>query len=163
MLLLGTGVSPGNAFQLPRMITIQRVPAQRQSSAGSGGRVVAFPFLLFAVATGKQEERPKNPRKDNTGFSYVEGMDFASTNEEIEAMGGDPFFLDPVVTTTTTTNAITDPLSVPVVAPTGSTVGDTAATSNNSGAVSDDDSGDGKEQPSFVWDGVEIEDAYFDE
>jgi hypothetical protein len=135
------------------MVTTQRDPAQqRQSSSsggGGGGAVAFFPLLVVSGTGGQEEERPqKNPRKDNTGFSYVEGMDFASTNEEIEAMGGDPFFLQPVTTTTsttTTTNAINnDPLSPLVV------------------AVSDVDSGDGKEQP-FVWDGVEIEDAYFDE
>jgi hypothetical protein len=92
-------------------------------------------------------EKTKNPRKDNTGFSYVEGMDFASSIEEIEAMGGDPFFLN-------------QPQQLPVV---GAVACISSGLSTTEYAdASTNRSGDDEDNKPWVWDGVENEDAYFD-
>jgi hypothetical protein len=110
--------------------------------------------LRFSVRTEDEKEeewsegkKTKNPRKDNTGFSYVEGMDFASSIEEVEAMGGDPFFQN-------------QQQQLPVA-------GAAASVSQGPGTTEYADattnrSGDDEEKKPWVWDGVENEDAYFD-
>ena len=37
---------------------------------------------------------PPRPSSFSSGFSFVEGGNYGNAEEEIEAMGGDPFFLD---------------------------------------------------------------------
>jgi hypothetical protein len=94
-----------------------------------------------------EKKKKKNLRKDNTGFSYVEGMDFTSSIEEIEAMGGDPFFLN-------------QPQQLPVVGAVAS-ISPGLSTTEHADA-STNRSGDDEDNKPWVWDGVENEDAYFD-
>jgi hypothetical protein len=74
-------------------------------------------------------------------------MDFASSIEEVEAMGGDPFFQN-------------QQQQLPVA-------GAAASVSQGPGTTEYADattnrSGDDEEKKPWVWDGVENEDAYFD-
>ena len=88
----------------------------------------------------KATKRP--PRPSPTGFSYVEGGVYTNMEEEIEAMGGDLSFImmESSAPATTTTPMI---------------VSNTVASSVESDLAS---------SPSaWEWDGVEEEDAYFDE
>lgn len=82
------------------------------------------------------------PRSEGT-FSFVEGSDvYQSLEEEIEAMGGDPSFLD-LDESVRTRGAPGD--------------GDLATASGVEGIVG---TGPAKE---FIWDGEVDEDAYFDD
>jgi hypothetical protein len=36
----------------------------------------------------------EKPRPSSSGFSYVEEGEYTTSEEEVDAMGGDPFFLD---------------------------------------------------------------------
>jgi hypothetical protein len=82
----------------------------------------------------EQPKSAKKPRPSPTGFSYVE--DGVYTNIEIEAMGGDPSFL------------IESPSSA-----TTSTISASAASTSS----------DASPAVKWEWDGVEENDAYFDE
>jgi hypothetical protein len=91
----------------------------------------------FNTPNPKAPPLPKKKRCPSpTGFSHVEEGVYASDVEEIEAMGGDPFFL-----------VSSDDCNIPVDALT---------------KIKDIGSDTNAEQPTWEWDGVEEDTAYFD-
>ena len=104
------------------------IVALRSSSSSTGSSTNS------SSSSSITAKRP--PRPSPTGFSFVEDGVYTNIEEEIEAMGGDPFFLSegPTTPPTRSTDAV-----------------DT--TSSDASSVTD----------TWEWDGVEVDDAYFDE
>jgi hypothetical protein len=87
----------------------------------------------------EQITKKKSPRPSPTGFSYVEEGVYTNIVEEIEAMGGDPSFL------------------MEVVPPLFNDIPTDHVTTTSSVVEADASS------IAWEWDGVEENDAYFDE
>ena len=66
----------------------------RQCSSQDALSTRASVSLMLAQVHSRPQDPTGNPRMDSSGGSYVEGNEYESTSAEIEAMGGDPFFLD---------------------------------------------------------------------
>lgn len=90
-----------------------------------------------APSLKQQQITKKAPRPSPTGFSYVEEGVYTNIEEEIEAMGGDPSFLMEAPSTNDNT--------IPM---------DNVKTSSMESNAS---------PIAWEWDGVEEDDAYFDE
>lgn len=87
----------------------------------------------------------KPPRLSSTGFSYVEDGVYTNIVEEIEAMGGDPSFL-----------IETEPPSSP-------TLSSATITGSEMTVPASSDTAPPVPAVGWEWDGVEEEEAYFDE
>ena len=84
----------------------------------------------------QEKSTKRKPRPSPTGFSYVEDGVYTNIEEEIEAMGGDPSFLiESAFSPSASTNST-----------------NTVLTSSDASPV-----------VAWEWDGVEENDAYFDE
>jgi hypothetical protein len=129
---------PGVYNYFPTGTLLQR--SQRWQHRSCLRATVVPPYDGFDTPNPKEPPLPKKkPRPSPTGFSHVEEGVYASDVEEIEAMGGDPFFLV----------SSDDDSNIPVDAAVLTKIKDIGSDTN-------------AEQPTWEWDGMEEETAYFD-
>ncbi len=144
---------PRNRFMMTAFVI---VPAQQQSKrplhrtrTTDNGRSGIISNSSSSSVDNDSEMQQKSikrpPRPSPTGFSYVEGGVYTNMEEEIEAMGGDTSFL-------MMESSAPAPTTTPMV------ISNDAASSAESDLASPP-----PPPPAWEWDGVEVEDAYFDE
>jgi hypothetical protein len=102
------------------------------------------------------ESSPSN-RPKSDGFSYVEDGVYTNLEEEVDAMGGDPFFLldsKDGDDSNSVDTLIPAPIQMPIVATTIIEPIETMTTAIDKTTATTE---------TWEWDGVVLEDAYFDE
>jgi hypothetical protein len=192
-MLLALAVPSSEAWQAsPRSIAVVRrrsssspLPRSARSSWTAGSSASAPSFLLprraaaAAAAVEDADESFSNNKKAKrsrppppTGYSFVEGDAYGSASAEVEALGGDPFFLPDDSNFTSGGAEQEMGESSPVDAAFAAAAAAVAARKDASGdafrsgtnvAVENTEPTTTVAQQPWEWDGEVDEDAYFDE